>query len=303
MMQSEYRTGENNSKKNFWLEEEKGNYKKRQYFTSQFIQNIQSNADTGNFGKNALYDIYLKNIRGNQSIGFLNLETPGTNTYPNSVYTPGNIKLKTDVSKLASGINRSVPRQVWTQAEIENKKSFSKTGEANNITDFRKVVAPKGSKTIPDTLPYTPGNKFEKRVNLGNPGIVANRNSYTIGRRDLGSPPINDSVEGNATYKHALDKVNALPIYQSSAVVQGDAAKNDFVKFRIGVIDSETPSKKTFIHFRAIIDSMQDNYSSEWAANKYMGRGEKFYKYQGFDRTISLNWTVAAQSKQELIPK
>ena len=302
MMQSEYRTGENNSKKNFWLEEEKGNYKKRQYFTSQFIQNIQSNADTGNFGKNALYDIYLKNIRGNQSIGFLNLETPGTNTYPNSVYTPGNIKLKTDVSKLASGINRSVPRQVWTQAEIENKKSFSKTGEANNITDFRKVVAPKGSKTIPDTLPYTPGNKFEKRVNLGNPGIVANRNSYTIGRRDLGSPPINDSVEGNATYKHALDKVNALPIYQSSAVVQGDAAKNDFVKFRIGVIDSETPSKKTFIHFRAIIDSMQDNYSSEWTANKYMGRGEKFYKYQGFDRTISLNWTVAAQSKQELIP-
>mgnify|MGYP003624971390 FL=1 len=302
MMQSEYRTGENNAKKNFWLEEEKGNYKKQQYFTSQFVQNIQSNADTGNFGKNALYDIYLKNIRGNQSIGFLNLETPGTNTYPNSVYTPGNIKLKTDVSKLRSGINESVPRQVWTQAETENKTPFSKTGNTNNITDFRKVVAPKGSNTIPDTLPYTPGNKFEKRVNLGNPGIVANRNSYTIGRRDLNNDPLRNSVEGNATYKHALDKVNALPIYQSSKVVQGDAAKNDFVKFRIGVIDNDNPDKKTFIHFRAIIDSMQDNYSSEWAANKYMGRGEKFYKYQGFDRTISLNWTVAAQSKQELIP-
>jgi hypothetical protein len=33
-----------------------------------------------------------------------------------------------------------------------------------------------------------------------------------------------------------------------------------------------------------------------------MGRGENFYKYNGFDRTISLSWTVAAQSKQELIP-
>ena len=33
-----------------------------------------------------------------------------------------------------------------------------------------------------------------------------------------------------------------------------------------------------------------------------MGRGENFYKYQGFDRKISLSWTVAAQSKQELIP-
>ena len=34
-----------------------------------------------------------------------------------------------------------------------------------------------------------------------------------------------------------------------------------------------------------------------------MGRGENFYKYKGFDRTISLGWTVAAQSKQELIPQ
>ena len=33
-----------------------------------------------------------------------------------------------------------------------------------------------------------------------------------------------------------------------------------------------------------------------------MGRGENFYRYGGFDRSISLSWTVAAQSKQELIP-
>jgi len=234
--------------------------------------------------------------------GFLDNGT--AKTY--NIYDSNNDRFSLETSgikeEFKSGVLKSVPRQVWTQQEIAQKQPFSKTGKTDNIKDFRKVVAPEGSKTIPDTLPYTEGNKFEKRVNLGNPGIVANRNSYTIGRRGLNDDPLRNSVEGNATYKHALDKVNALPIYQSSAVVQGDAAKNDFVKFRIGVIDSETPSKKTFIHFRAIIDSMQDNYSSEWAANKYMGRGEKFYKYQGFDRTISLNWTVAAQSKQELIP-
>ena len=33
-----------------------------------------------------------------------------------------------------------------------------------------------------------------------------------------------------------------------------------------------------------------------------MGRGENFYRYNGFDRSISLSWTVAAQSKEELIP-
>jgi hypothetical protein len=33
-----------------------------------------------------------------------------------------------------------------------------------------------------------------------------------------------------------------------------------------------------------------------------LGRGEQFYTYGGFTRQISLSWTVAAQSKQELIP-
>ena len=32
-----------------------------------------------------------------------------------------------------------------------------------------------------------------------------------------------------------------------------------------------------------------------------MGRAENFYKYGGFDRSISMNWTVPAQSKNELM--
>jgi hypothetical protein len=47
---------------------------------------------------------------------------------------------------------------------------------------------------------------------------------------------------------------------------------------------------------------MDDNYNAEWNGFKYMGRGENFYRYNGFSRTINLGWTVAAQSKEELIP-
>ena len=209
--------------------------------------------------------------------------------------------LKTDPNNEAfkSGINRSVNRQVFTQEEVEIKLPFSRTNETNNITDFRKVIAPSGSDTIPNTIPYTNKNKFEQRVNLGNPGAnKKNRSSYTIGRQDQGE---NKTVEGNSGYKHAMDQVNALPIYRSKDVTN-DRVKNDFVKFRIGIIDNDNPSLKTYIHFRAIIDGMSDNYSAEWQAIKYMGRGENFFKYGGFDRTISLSWTVAAQSKQELIP-
>ena len=32
-----------------------------------------------------------------------------------------------------------------------------------------------------------------------------------------------------------------------------------------------------------------------------MGRAENFHNYEGFDRSISMNWTVPAQSKNELM--
>lgn len=285
-MVSEYRTGENNVKKGYWENK----------FISQFVRRADINIT--DILKNSVYTKYRDAVTD----GFyLYFEEFDFNTNSRNVYEPGTL-LKTDTRKLTSGINGDTPQQVWTQKQIENKEPFSKTGKGDDITDFRKVISPNGSETIPNTLPYTSANKFEQRVSLGNPGKKANRQSYTIGRRDLGST-IN-TVEGNAGYENALDKVNALPIYKSDSVAVGEDAKvkNDFVKFRIGVIDNANPNLKTYVHFRAIIDSMSDNYSADWNEISYMGRGEKFYKYKGFNRNISLAWTVAAQSKQELIP-
>ena len=135
-------------------------------------------------------------------------------------------------------------------------------------------------------------NNFETRVNLGDPGRKGkDRSNYRNTDNSL---------------KGALDKINAYPIYKASNV---DISKtqsgelNDFVKFRIGIIDNNEPNKKTFIHFRALIDSFSDSYNAEWNPEKLMGRGESFYRYNGFTRQINLSWTVAAQSKAELIPQ
>ena len=149
--------------------------------------------------------------------------------------------------------------------------------------DFRKnTINP--SPTSPS---YKSGENFivDNRVNQGTPGapFLTPRTSYTVGRGV------------------ALDKINALSLYKSDNV---DTSKpiNDLVKFRIGVIDNEDPNLKTYIHFRAFINSMNDSYNAEWGAQKFTGRAESLYNYQGFDRSVSLSWTVAAQSKQELIP-
>ncbi len=127
-------------------------------------------------------------------------------------------------------------------------------------------------------------NRYEGRVKLGNAGAKNKTTSYVTGNNE------------------ALDKINALQIYKSSNVNPKEKPINDLCKFRIGVIDNDNPSLKTYIHFRAFLDSMDDSYTAEWSSQKFAGRAENLYNYQGFDRQFNLSWTVAAQSKQELIP-
>lgn len=169
-----------------------------------------------------------------------------------------------------------------------SSKSSPKIGK-----DFRTTLTPPNSQysNLSKTLDYGREN-IESRVNLGNPGKKGNKSSYVIGKRDE-----NDKKLG------PLDKINALPLYSSTEGVIQDSIKNDLVKFRIGVLDNKNPTKKTYIHFRAFIDSMSDSYSSNWNSTDFVGRGEKLYRYGGgFNRSVNLSWTVVAQSKDELIP-
>jgi len=166
------------------------------------------------------------------------------------------------------------------------------------ILDFRKILRENingvkiDSSSIISLSPEYSGDEaanIEKRVFLGNPGTVGNIISYTKGKILRGD---------NRAY--ALDKINAKQLYSSELV--DDDETNDLVKFRIEAIDNDTPGTSVFMHFRAFIDSFSDTYNSTWTPTKYVGRGEEFYTYGGFTRAISINWTVAAQSKDELIP-
>jgi hypothetical protein len=73
---------------------------------------------------------------------------------------------------------------------------------------------------------------------------------------------------------------------------------HDLINFSIEII-SPTESSKT-LRFRAYIDNFSDSYNPEWNSQTYMGRGEKFYKYNSFDRKISLGFTVAAEGEHHL---
>jgi len=178
------------------------------------------------------------------------------------------------------------------QQQIKAKSDAANDGDHKVLSDFRSDVIgesrkPGASKNVlSNPLDYTdPKVRQETRVNIGDPGTpLKNLSSYSLGTQN----PL------------TRDSLNSLPLYESQGVT-ANTRKNDFVKFRIAVPDTDNPSKKTYIHFRAFIDGFTDNYSSEWNGVKYMGRVDPLYKFGGYNRSVVMSWTIAAQSREELI--
>ena len=179
---------------------------------------------------------------------------------------------------------------VLSQKQISQQES---NPNSEILGDFRKKLTLK-PKTFISLSPNYKTKNIEQRVNLGNPGKKGDVSNYTLGKRN---PQTGENIG-------PTDRITAFPIYKSSVRAGGNALKihNDLCKFRIAIIDPNDPSQKFFLHFRAFINSFSDGYSADWSGQKYMGRAEKLYKYGGFDRDVSVSFTVVAQSKEELIP-
>lgn len=195
--------------------------------------------------------------------------TPTANSYPNLAFVDG-VSKKAQISEATN------------QIQDNNIVLTLNTGLNRTPTVIQDFRATKKDKTKAPNYNGSNAKNIEKRLYLGDPGNPGiNRTDYSVG-----------STIGQ-------DKINNMYLYRS-ANVTSDPSKNDIVKFRIATIDPDEPSKSTFTHFRAFINGMSDSFGAEWDSFKYMGRGENFYNYQGFNRSVSLSWTVMAQSKNEL---
>jgi hypothetical protein len=212
--------------------------------------------------------------------------------FQTSVYQPGSLKSSTRIDD-----NNT---DVWSSEQIQNAPALQgNTIGANNdgVIDFRTIL------NNYDSLPYSGSDhrNIESRLNLGDPGTrFANRKNYVLGA----SNNVDDPKYGAAA-ENSFDKINALPLYKASYVnadTKNAASTNDLVQFRLAAIDGDNPNQKIFMHFRAFLDGINDSYTGDWSATKYVGRGENFYTYQGFDRKVSFGFTTAAQSKAELMP-
>lgn len=98
-----------------------------------------------------------------------------------------------------------------------------------------------------------------------------------------------------------VDRITAAPLYTTDDVPSSISSQplQDTVLFKIVKIDNSGKGNNTIINFRSYISGLGDNYKADWGSFKYMGRGENFYFYNGFDRDISLSFQVPVMSKYE----
>lgn len=206
-----------------------------------------------------------------------------------------------------------------TQPQIYKKSQDLLEKGKGSIVDFRKGLIKddpatgKKKSTIMSIAPNYATSQaiIDNSTGINNyhyttPGQKGDITSYTKGKVIDDEPNSFFPKELGSKEGSVVDKINAYPIYQSTEV-NGETDKfgvGDLVNFRIEAIGNHqgsNPTQKQYIHFRAYIDSFEDSYTGNWDSLQYMGRGEKFHKYQSFERSISLGFTVAAQSRPELM--
>ena len=136
--------------------------------------------------------------------------------------------------------------------------------------------------------------KIESKLNVGTPGAYEDRSAYNV----------TDSLKA----KKAVDQLNALnPFYYDSnnenPWTKGGDSTTDMIKFAFECISNDNPGESVALVFRAFLDgAISDNNQAEFNSFKYLGRGETFRTYQGFDRSISFNFKIFTQTRSEMQP-
>jgi hypothetical protein len=296
--------------------------------SSKYLKTFYNSGSTGPTNNTGVSGKYVRLTGATFTELFNNEGTLAGGFYNFSVYEPAIEGNTWPATSPLADVNNTI---TYTQQDIIDTDINPLSGNPSSpvIQDFRKILRDKlGTNgntnglvtgTTSKSRPYNgpEAGNIENRVNLGDPGQRKNKyyGDYQLGVQGFdpaNGTPNGQSVYGNisipniGSFSTGLDTITSIPVYRSETVVREDNTKdnpvNDLVKFRIAVIDNDAPNFKTYLHFRAFLGGMTDSYSSNWNGFNYLGRGEQFYTYGGFTRSISLSWTVVAQSKEELIP-
>lgn len=196
-----------------------------------------------------------------------------------------------------------VESQLLGQSTAGQSLSNTLGKNVTTITDFRKNYSTDNENVNNRIFSFDYNSTLirrEDRVNLGDQGKPRQFHDPTRGYTQLIEGPEVDKV-------NMLPPLDLTPDGKDTGEGQNKTFKEqlgignarDLIKFRFEVV---TPEDATMLYFRAFLDTFNDQYNGDWSKNNYLGRGEAFYNYDGFDRNVQLGFKIAAATRHEMQP-
>tara|TARA_E500000318_G_C3562576_1_gene214144 strand:- start:527 stop:2203 length:1677 start_codon:yes stop_codon:yes gene_type:complete len=180
--------------------------------------------------------------------------------------------------------NEELTSDDFTKTEIDNK-------EAENV-----------NKTI---LSYQSQIQRDVRTKSGN--ISGRSNNERVKSYEIKSPNGKTSIISlpdtlkpdniNVNSKESKNKLDVIDTFN-----EGDKKSkevNDFIKFHFY---SHEVDRNRWLFFNAYLEALDDNFNANWSPVQYVGRGEKFYVFGDYERTVNFTFAVSANTRDELIP-
>jgi len=190
---------------------------------------------------------------------------------------------------------------------IASKENSGPVTTQKEIQDFRsKSIDPNDPARFQARKYNEPLVNITTRVGIGSPGGRLKDQRKYINQINYSGQ---DQVNMIPLYADATDPFNAKPEARDLIKFAFEVINNEGTtdtsftyKNKKGVTKSKIDTVTTKVHFRAFLTNFADNHTANWNGQRYMGRGEEFFTYQGFTRDVSFQFKVVAQSKQEMLP-
>lgn len=167
------------------------------------------------------------------------------------------------------------------------------------LDNFRRNSNLKDGSGDPISFSYTPiepsTDTYNSNITYLQSKKITKESKYKLGQQLTGQK--GGSILSK-TPKEALDIVNF-----SNPSTTLDKETSDLIKFNFQVFTADDATGTgVYLRFRAYLDSFDDDFSANWNPIQYIGRGENFYTYGGFSRSINLSFKIAASTRDEMKP-
>ena len=172
------------------------------------------------------------------------------------------------------------------------------------VVSNNKIVTLDTAYEKPDgsNLEYTiPGAKRSYKSNpnfirnrYGNTGLEIGKKQYTYTGDKFNAT--NTSILNSTTGSNDPGNLESLNDRDKSIL------DNQLFNFYLNLVDPQDPITSNYLYWQAYVDNFSDQVGANYDSFTYTGRGYPSYRYKGFNRSISLDFTIVATSPDQIIP-